>query len=89
MTAAPLSFVEPDMEISRTALARVVSSRTHSQPSQSPMVQVCIQADPLAGTPAPLTAPMQMFAHPIPHEVVEVAKRPPRVAGRRKPPEEA
>src|SRR5206468_8027402 len=45
-----------------------------SQRYQSQMVQMRIQADPLASTPAPLTASAQMHSQPIPHEVVEVAK---------------
>src|SRR5437867_1474893 len=56
------------------ALANVVFSREHSQRYQSQMVQMRIQADPLASTPAPLTASAQMLSQPIPHEVVEVAK---------------
>ena len=44
------------------------------------MTQVRIQADARAGTPTPLTASAQMPPQPIPHEVVQLAKRPLRVA---------
>src|SRR5438552_1750121 len=62
------------------ALASIVSSSKHSQRYQSQMVQVRIQADTLAGAPAPLTASAQMHPQPIPHEGIEMAKRFPRIA---------
>jgi len=62
------------------ALARAVSSRTHSQLDQSQMVQVSIQADTLPTTPAPLAATAQALAQPIPHEVIELAKWLTRIA---------
>ena len=40
------------------------------------MVQVSIEADTWTGAPAPLAAPLQVSAQPVPHEVVELAKRP-------------
>lgn len=39
-----------------------------------------LPAHALAGAPAPLAAAAQMHAQPIPHEVIEAAKRWPRVA---------
>lgn len=43
------------------ALAKADSARMHSQRLQSQVVQMCRQADALAGAPAPLTASTQML----------------------------
>ena len=77
---APLPRRTGHEDFPHPALAWVVSSRKHSQAYQSQMVQMRIQANSPAGPPTPLTAPTQMLAQPIPHEVVQVAKRVPRVA---------
>ena len=61
------------------ALAGVVFSRMHSQRDQSQMVQVSKPTDALTGTPAPLAATLQMSPQPIPHEMIELAERLPRV----------
>ena len=62
------------------AFASLGFSSKHSQRHQSQMSQMRIQADARAGTPTPLTASAQMSPQPIPHEVVQVVKRLPRVA---------
>ena len=56
------------------ALAKVVYSRRHSQRQQAQVLQRSISANTLARTPATLTAPLQVLAQPVPHEVVEVSK---------------
>ena len=80
MTAAPLSLVEPDMEISpiRLSPGSSLPESIHNA-IKSQVFQVSIQADALAGAPAPLTATLQVSPQPIPHEVIELTKRLPRI----------
>src|SRR6266567_504577 len=62
------------------ALARVVYPRKHSQRHQAHVLQMSIKANALPRPPATLTAALQVFAPPMPHEVVEEPERLSRVA---------
>ena len=62
------------------ALARVVYSRKHSQRHQAHVLQMSIKANALPRPPATLTTTLQVFAQPMPHEVVQVAERLSRIA---------
>src|SRR5215468_4418323 len=62
------------------ALARVVYSRKRSQRNQSEVFQVGVKASALAGPPATLTAPTQVLAQAVPHELIEGAERLARIA---------
>src|SRR2546426_7400494 len=62
------------------ALARVVYSRKHSQRHKAHVLQMSIKANTLPCPPATLTTALQVLAQPMPHEVVEVAERPSRIA---------
>ena len=64
------------------ALARVVSSRKHSQRLEAQVFQVSIQTDALPLAPTPLAAPLQMAPQTVADEVVEAAERLARVAQR-------
>ena len=77
---APLPRQTGHGDFPHPAFAHVVSSRKHSQTHQSQMVQMRIETDALASTPAPLTATAQMSPQSISHEVIEVPKRLPRIA---------
>jgi hypothetical protein len=75
MTSASLSLVEPDMEISHPALAKVVSARKHSQRLEAQVFQMSIQTEALPFSPTPLAMPFQMAPQAVADEVVEVAER--------------
>src|SRR6266498_3828742 len=62
------------------ALARVVSSRKHSQRPEAQVFQVSIQTDAVPFSPAPLATPFQMAPQAVADEVVEIAERFARVA---------
>src|SRR6267378_2784739 len=62
------------------ALARVGSSRKHSQRLEAQMFQVSIQTDAVPFSPTPLATPFQMAPQSVADEVVEVAERFARVA---------
>src|SRR5258708_3442291 len=62
------------------ALARVVSSRKHSQTQQSQMVQMSIDTDALTGAPTSLAATLQMSPQARTHERIEFMKRLARIA---------
>src|SRR6266498_1920092 len=57
------------------ALARVVSSRKHSQRLEAQVFQVSIQTDALPFSPTPLATPFQMAPQSVADEVVQVAER--------------
>src|SRR6266496_5944309 len=75
MTAAALSLVEPDMEISHPALARVVYSRKHSQRLKTQRLQMSIETNARTPSPSALAAPLQVASQTIADEVVEGAER--------------
>jgi len=62
------------------ALARVGSSRKHSQRHEAQVFQVSIHADALPRPPSPLAASPQVARQPFPHEAVEVAECLARIA---------
>jgi hypothetical protein len=62
------------------ALARIVSSRKHSQRHQAQVFQVSVQANSLPCAPATLTASAQVSSQADPHEVIDLPKRLTRIA---------
>src|SRR3989442_1605195 len=62
------------------ALAKVVSSRKHSQGHQAQVFQVSVKANPCPCAPAALTASAQVLTQAASHEMIEVPKRLARIA---------
>ena len=62
------------------ALARIGSSRKHSQRHQAQMFEVSVQANSLPATPATLTASAQVLSQADPHEMIDLPKRLARIA---------
>src|SRR2546423_13358866 len=77
---APLPRRTGHGDFPHPALAKVVSSRKHSQTNQSQVFQVSIEANTFPSAPASLTATAQMPSQSVAHEVIELSKRLPGMA---------
>jgi len=80
MTAVPLPRQTGRADFPHPALARIVSSRKHSQRHHAHVFQVSVQANALPCAPATLTASAQVLPQAAPHKVIDLAKRLGRIA---------